>query len=110
MTPPLSSASKPALGPNTSTKYTLFDRPRSLSCNYARCSNLIAIILIVSAFLGDQSIKSRLVKLTAAAALTFSVHAVLLCYAPPEEQHLSSLILCMIGGSMTVYISLLLLW
>ncbi|KAE8168030.1 hypothetical protein BDV40DRAFT_252281 [Aspergillus tamarii] len=50
------------------------------------------------------------VKLTVVAAITFSVHAFLLCNSPPEEQNLSSLILCMIGGSMTLYISSLLLW
>ncbi|CBF81855.1 predicted protein [Aspergillus nidulans FGSC A4] len=80
----------------------------ALAC--AICSNTVAVALIFSAFRRNLSDHDRLVRLAASAALTLTVHALLLIYSPPAEQRLSSLILCFIAGPMCVYLPFLLLW
>ncbi|KAL4746050.1 hypothetical protein BDW72DRAFT_185684 [Aspergillus terricola var. indicus] len=83
---------------------------RPSSRTYAICSNTVAVLLIFSAFQRNLLDHDRLMRLATSAALTLTVHALLLMYSPPAEQRLSSLILCFIAGPMCIYLPLLLLW
>ncbi|KAL4821965.1 hypothetical protein BDW67DRAFT_149916 [Aspergillus spinulosporus] len=77
---------------------------------YAICSNTVAVLLIFSALQRNLLDHDRLVRLVASAALTLTVHGLLLIYSPPAEQRFSSLILCFIAGPMCFYLQFLLLW
>ncbi|KAL4904992.1 hypothetical protein BDW74DRAFT_153919 [Aspergillus multicolor] len=91
-----------------------WDAPRRThrihSRTYAICSNTAAVLIIVSAFQSNISEHDILLRLAAAAILTLTVHSLILLYAPPEEQALSSFILCILGGGMSYYILMTLLW
>ncbi|KAL2816937.1 hypothetical protein BJX63DRAFT_386751 [Aspergillus granulosus] len=80
------------------------------SRTYTLCSNAVAVSFVLSAFQSDLSDQTRLLRLLVAAVLTLTVHALILLFAPPEEQELSSFILCIISGAMSFYVFITMLW
>ncbi|KAI9375771.1 hypothetical protein BJX61DRAFT_492992 [Aspergillus egyptiacus] len=111
-TPASPSAAKhpPTPAADTENGPTQQCRMSSLRRTYAICSNIIAVLFILSAFESNLTIHAVLVRLSAAAFLTLTTHSLLLCYSPPEERMLSSVILCVISGAMSFYLPLLMLW